>query len=310
MTASANSTAGRLARHWDALFFPAGSALNLAMARIFVAATALWVVLSRDLPATSGLPQAFWSGVTHPMRWRYLLFPGHESLERVLQGIAIVALILTLVGVWPRICSTIAGLLLYHLAPLETIFWNPNPYLRGLTIPVLALLALCASPCGNALALWRPASQKDEAALPWEYAWPVRFIQMELCFIYLFSGYSKLVDVGLLWLSPEFIRLWLVALGQNLQTQVFHSLGPWLAEHLWLCGAMGAGSLLLELAFPAVLFSRTAKRVLVPAAFLMHVGIMFAFNITILFLPLFVVFVNWAALGKRRATREGSAAVA
>ena len=310
MTGPGNSMAERLARQWEALFFPAGSAVNLAMARIFVSATALWVVLSRDLPATSGLPQAFWSGVTDPMRWRYLLFPGHESLERVLQGIAIAALVLTLLGVWPRVCSAIAGLLLYHLAPLETIFWNPNPYLRGLTIPVLALLALSASPCGNALALWRPASRRDSAAMPWEYAWPVRFIQVEICFIYLFSGYSKLVDVGLLWLSPEFIRLWIVALRQNPQTQVFHSLGPWLAEHPWLCGAMGAGSLLLELSFPAVLFSRTAKRALVPAAFLMHVGIVLTFNITILFLPLFAVFVDWAAVGKQPAAHAVAAAAA
>ena len=308
MTASANSMSDRLARRWETLFFDGGSAVNLAMARIFVSATALWVVLSRDLPATSGLPPAFWSGVTNPMRWRYLLFPGHESLERVLQGIAIAALILTLLGIWPRICAAVAGLLLYHLAPLETIFWNPNPYLRGLTIPVLALLALSASPCGNALVLWRPASQGDSSAPTWEYAWPVRFIQMEICFLYLFSGYSKVVDVGLLWFSPEFIRLWIVALSQNPQTQVFTSLGPWLAEHAWLCGAMGAGSLLLELSFPAVLFSRTAKRVLVPAAFLMHVGIVLTFNITILFLPLFVVFVDWAALGKRQ-TAPGAAAV-
>jgi hypothetical protein len=287
----------------EAVFFTPCGPLSLGVMRITVGMASLWFIFSRDLPATSGLPSAFWTHVPLLAKWRYLLSPGVESVERTLQSIAVVALCGVVFGVFPRTTAAISALLLYHLAPLETIYWNPNPYLRGLTLPVLALVALCVSPCGDAISLQRIFT-KPGAKASWEYRWPVVFLQLQICLLYFFSGYSKIVEVGLPWLYPSTQRDWLLALNQNPETQVFTTLGPWVAEHWLLCALMGIGSVALELVFPLTLFNHYARRILVPVAFCMHVAIALAMNITVLVQPLYVCFVDWDGLLARwRANR-------
>src|SRR5215831_2930253 len=126
-------------RHsWNRAFFSAEPALNLACARVIFAAHALWVLLSRDLPALSALPAEFWLGVHRTDLWRYFIFPGHPGLEYVLQAAAVLTLSLATLGIVPRFACFASALLLYHLAPLETIYWSANPFQRGFTVSVLA----------------------------------------------------------------------------------------------------------------------------------------------------------------------------
>src|SRR5215831_2147670 len=91
-------------RHsWNRAFFSAEPAFNLACARVIFAAHALWVLLSRDLPALSALPAEFWLGADRTERWRYLIFPGHPEIEYALQAVAVVALALATLGILPRL---------------------------------------------------------------------------------------------------------------------------------------------------------------------------------------------------------------
>ena len=167
-----------LAGHWwsDFWYRPA-PAVNLAAARIIFSLHALWILWSRDLAATSALPEAFWAGVSASERWRFLLFPGDGSLDRLLQRAAAVALIAAAVGIGPRLACFAASLLLYHLAPLETIYWTPNPFERGFTVSVLVLLVLSVSPSGDALAIWpRPKPRAPSS----DYRWPLVLCQLLL----------------------------------------------------------------------------------------------------------------------------------
>jgi len=106
---------------WNRFWFAPGSPRNLAAARITFAAYSVWVLLSRNLAEMSGLPSVFWSQVGASARWRYLDFPGHPDLERVLVWITAMALLGAMVGVLPRFSCFLSGLLLYHLAPLESL---------------------------------------------------------------------------------------------------------------------------------------------------------------------------------------------
>ena len=76
---------------WDRFWFGPGTARNLAAARIVLAAQALWILLSRDIPALSALPAAFWAEVPGSARWRFLVFEGRPGLEAALQAIALYA---------------------------------------------------------------------------------------------------------------------------------------------------------------------------------------------------------------------------
>jgi hypothetical protein len=263
----------------------------VALARIVFALTSLWVLLSRDYAGIAGLPMQFWNGVPASARWRYLDFWGHPLMERGLEWAAGIALVLALVGIVPRIACFVSALLLYHLAPFETILWTPSPYARGLTIPVLALLTLAFSPCGDCWTVVR--SNRRQAAIAGDYTWPVRLIQIFLAQVYLFSGWAKVAHSGWAWASGANLRGWLLYFNQEDQVRVFHRLGNWLTERPLLCQAVGIGTLVFELGFVAVLFSRTARRVLVPMAAVFHLGILLSMNLVFLNLPQLLVYVDW-----------------
>lgn len=246
-------------------------------------------------------------------KWRYLDFGGHPSLEHGLEWAAVVALVCAIAGVMPRVSCFIAGMLLYHLAPLETIIWTPSPYARGLTISVLALLTLAFSPCGDrwTLQVRRCRRQPVEAS---DYTWPIRLIQLFVAQIYFFSGFAKISRSGWQWASASNLRSWLLYFNEEDQVRVFHTLGPWLAERPQLCQIIGVGTLIFELGFIAVLFSKTARRLLVPLAAVFHVSILLSMNLVFLNVPQLLVFVDWDAMAtwlrrKRTDLSAGSSRV-
>src|SRR5262249_4000381 len=156
----------------------------------------------------------------------------------------IVALLGVLLGMWPRVCCFTASLLLYHLASLEPIFWHNAPYIRGLDTPVIALMALSLAPCDDAWSIRRRGVHR--LASPWAYHWPVRLIQVQISYIYFFSAYSKIVDVGFSWAAAENMRAWMLAFNQGFEAKPFLQPGLWLATHPLLCQIVGITTLLLE----------------------------------------------------------------
>lgn len=293
----------RLAAAWNRFWFADGSATNLALARILVTGHALWILLSRDPAALSGLPDEFWRFVQDSARWRFLIFEGHPLAERILQTTALAALAGALLGLRPRLCCLAAGVLLYHLAPLETMLYTPSPWVKGYTITTLALVVLGCSRCGDAFAL-RRGSERPPA---WEYRWPLTLIQVALVQVYLFAGYAKMVRTGPSWVLDT-VRGYTQLYTQNEEVTVFQALGTWLAAHPALCVLAGCVAVALNLTFWTVLFSRGARRVLVPIALLGHVGILFTMNIAFLEAPLLLLFVDWDSLRPRGIAAPAAAA--
>lgn len=280
---------------WERFWFAPGDPLNLAAARVVLALQALWILLSRDVPALSGLPAPFWSDVNRAARWRYLLWEGHPGIEAGVQALALLALAGVLLGVRARACCLAAGLLLYHLAPLQTLFYTPSPWPKGLTLCVPGLIALALAPCDRALALRRGSG----AAADWEYGWALRLVMFLVAQPYLASGWAKLVHGGLAWASSENIRAWLLLSNLDDQLAPFSAAGLWLADRPLLCLAMGVAGLVFDLVFVTAVVSRRARRILVPLALVFHAAILFTQNYAFLTAPLLLVFVDWAALARR-----------
>ena len=304
MTTSAIPIGVRAA--WDRFWFSPEPARNLAAARIVLAAQALWILLSRDIPALSGLPAAFWSDVPASARWRFLIFEGRPALEAALQAVALIALTLALLGIAARASCLVAALLLYHLAPLETLFFTPSPWAKGLTIPVLGLLTLSLSPCADALRVGRG---REEAAGGPDHGWPLRLVQLFVCQPYLFSGIAKLKAAGFAWASPDNIRAWLLLANQDKELAVFRGPGLWLADRPVLCLAMGIAALAMDLGFIVALFSKPSRKLILPAAVLFHAAILVTQNYAFLSAPLLLVFVDWARVSRstkpsRQARRQ------
>lgn len=309
MTASTDGLRGgvlaRIGQVWTGFWFGPESALNLAFARILVATHALWLLGSRDYAAVSGVPAVFWRPEDAGIRWRYLIVPGHADLERILQVAAGAALAGVILGVAPRVLALVAAVLLYHLGPLEAAIWTAAPIGRGMTVAPAALLVLAAAPCGDAVALGRRRDGAPPLATAEDYGWALRLIQLLVVEIYLFSAIGKLERTGLDWGSAEHMRMWLLWFHQDDQSRVFGALGPWLAQSLWMTGAIGLGTLVLEWTMPVALFSRRARLILVPAALLFHVGVLLAMNIHVPEAWLVLVLVDWSAVSRRLRRRSG-----
>jgi len=288
-----------LRRVWNDFWFRPESPLNLAVARLLLVVSALWVVLSRpDLPSILDFPATMWLWVSPERHIRFLLL-FNVGTERVLWYALHVALILTLVGLATRWMALASGLLLYHFAPLESIFRSPNPYLLGFTTPCVGLILVAVSASGGA---FRHNSRESA----WQHRWPVAGVQFLLCAMYFFAGYSKLFATGLAWLEPRNIRNTILVIDQALGFTARPSLGLWIADHPLLCGMISVTGLIFELIFPLVLISRRARSVLVPLAFLFHVLNAVVFRIYFQSILLLLVFIDWQPLLAKRTMATAS----
>lgn len=288
-------------RWWDRFWFAPEPPVNLAAARIIFALHALWVLLSRDLAATANLPQPFWTHVGWSDQWRFLEFPGHGGLEHALQMVAVLALVGVTLGYRPRLTSLIAAVLLYHLAPFETIYVHQDPLERGFTMSVLALTVLAFAPCADVWSVTNRAARPKIERPAWEYRWALMLVQLFVAQIYLFAGYSKLLLVGPQWMFATNQRLWFLYFSQIDQDIVFSGFARFFADHLWLCGLVGIGAIALDLGFILVLVWPRSRRVIIPLAVLFHLGILFTDNIFFINLPQLLIFVNWDWLVRRWA---------
>jgi hypothetical protein len=213
--------------------------------------------------------------------------------------LALAALVAAAVGLWPRVACFAAGLLLYHLAPLEVIYWMPNAYERGLTVSVIALLALSFSRCGDALCLPKRPSAPSSV----DYNWPVRLLQLLVCQVYFISGYAKLYREGWEWVTAENMRRWLIVFSQ--QDQVITTpLGVWLADRPLACWAIAVSAIGLDLGLIAILVWPRLRAWLISAVLAFHGGIVLTMGILFLNVPQLLVFVDWTWLGRQwRPTR-------
>jgi hypothetical protein len=294
---------------WDRIWHRPAPASELAMARILLAATALWMVLSRhDLPGLLAFPPELWRAVTPERRLRFLMgLP--LGLERALYWTLHAALVCALLGLRARAACFVSGLLLYHFAPLETIIRSANPYLRGFTIPCLGLLVMAFARCGDALSVERALRHAPAPADDPRYRWPVALVQVFFCQIYFFAAWSKLATTGWAWLEAGNIRGHLLVLNQALTADPAASLGYALARHPALCALVAWTGLLFEFAFPLVLLWERSRRVLVPLAAVFHLANSLLFRIFFQNVWLLLLFVPWAPLLQRR-TRESAPAEA
>jgi vitamin K-dependent gamma-carboxylase-like protein len=265
---------------FDAFWFADEPVENLTMARILLALTALWVVLSRaGLPSVLQFPRELWETVPLERRLRFLLV-GSFAVERLLWAVLHVSLLAAMMGWVTRWSCLASGLLLYHFAPLETIIWTPNPYLRGLTIPCLGLLffAFADATGGASKTAVRPVL-------------PLRLTQTVFCSIYFFAGYAKLFWSGLAWMQGRNMRLYLLGLDQflGLHTPVALRLAEWDG----LCTAIAVSGLVFEIIFPIVLFVPASRRFFIPAAVFFHVANSMLFHVFFHDIALLLLFANW-----------------
>ncbi len=241
----------------DAFLFRPETPHALALCRIAVFGSCLWVVWN-DAPVDfARLPHELWQ----PTSFFALLGLGPISPQSMeLLALAYGALLAcATLGLATRVSAPAAALLGLYVLGYENQLGKIH---HSTTLPALLALLLAFSRCGDALALdsWR--REKDPEPSP-EYGWPLQLGRLALGLFMFSAGLSKLLQG---WLPPQpeqfaylFARSQAVAEAKAL---VLPALTMWLARHAALAAGLGAGALCLELAAPIAAFVRGPARAL------------------------------------------------
>ena len=285
-------------------FVPDASPLALAGIRIWVCLALLYCTLRSDLPGTSRLPREMLE--VSPDRMEMLLrLPGFSGLltnENALAAFwALTALALTAgaVGFLTRVTLPLATLCSFLQI---SIFTNYTYFFHQWLIGMYVLTAVALTPCGDVLSVdaWLRKRRGQEpverpAAV---YAWSRYLCWVALALPYFFAGLSKLRNGGWMWWEPMNLRGKVYR--DSLQKGVLEApLGPAFFDAPdWAFGAIGLATLVLEIGFVLVLFSRRARRILPPGAVSMHLGILVLQNFIFLdALLMQAIFFDWKRLG-------------
>lgn len=162
-------------------------------------------------------------------------------------------------------------------------------------MPVVYILIVMAfTPCGDAFSLdslWRHARARVGDVV---YGYPILLMRALLAWSYFTSAIIKLRVSGLRYFSPD-----------NLPSlAIMHSLDNMHDTHFrlafWLPQVRGASTILVvivllwELAFPLAIFSKTARRIILPLGVIFHLTTLFFMNVFFPYhLAAYAVFVDW-----------------
>jgi hypothetical protein len=161
-----------------------------------------------------------------------------------------------------------------------------------------ALLMLCLGvivAAGRAAGdVWAVSAPK-RPAFGERYGWPVRTAMIVIALAYFFASVQKWRYSGFAWVTTDNLRWILYAAPHPNDFALFVADRPLLA-HLF-----AAGALLLETAFPLILFVPRLRWLLIPAVVSMHVAIRIALGLdySAQWLTTLIVFVNWPVVVDR-----------
>ena len=304
---------GGIEDRWVQYWFGPKPATTLAVCRILFFGLLLWNYFDQRFAPWADVSRAFWQPMWTFEKFHIPLLPGDVLLAGEIAWK--VSLALACVGLLTRFSTATALALGIYLLGLRHNFGKAS---HDDAAPVWIMLILALSRCGDALSLdallrrKHPATDAGEK-LPLEsgeYRWPIRAVWLVLAMVFFNSAVAKLRRSGLGWAFSDNLAVLMVRL--NYFNKPTTDWGLHLANIRGFGQFMGTGALIVELFFPLVLFSRIARWILVPAAFLMQLGNKFLLGVDFtVFMFAYVFFIDWAwLLARTRAARRSAAAEA
>lgn len=294
---------------WLRFWFPTGTAVPLAVCRVLlVPAWLLFLAVTLDdysVPLTydpARIDQAL-------IRTVLLVVPVKvfhtEAFLRAVWLVANAAGVLATVGLFTRSALLTLGLGYWVLVGHQ---WSYGELHHTEALYCIAFVLLALSPSGRCYSLdawlgrrgrhperWGPDAPTDTAT------WALRLMQCLLGLAYFSAGSAKLLDGGLYWMNgatlqqivlTDYIRFGMPA-------------GLWLVQSFWLCVAGAVVTIAVETFFFVAVFVKRARKYLLAAGVVLHLGIYFTMAAPFFtWMVLYVVFVDFGGL-RRRAERAG-----
>jgi hypothetical protein len=257
------------------------------------------------LPATVLRP----TGVMQLLPWRFydaLLTPAGML---VLKSLLVVSLLAATVGLLNGLATKSSALLMLFYEGLLRSFGHFN---HDEMPAVYILIVLALSPCSDAFSIDSRMKRTRARDSGWVYGYPILLMRALLAWSYFTSALIKLRVAGLGYFSPDSLpTLAIVHSLDNLHDTHFRLafMLPRFREFTpFILGLV----VLWELSFPLAIWSRLARRLILAAGIVFHLGTLFFMNLFFPYhLAMYMVFVDWPAVLKRleraRLFRRGRA---
>ncbi len=165
------------------------------------------------------------------------------------------------------------------------------------TLTIFALAILACSHAGRIgsvdawIARWRGGTAQP--AVSSEYQWPLRLLQALMATVFMAAGIAKLSYSGLAWIASDNMQNVLLACyytGKDPPTQI----GLWVAQIPWLCQALAAMTVFVELTAPLALISRRYRWFVIPSLLGMQLGIYYVMGINFWhYVMLYFIWIEW-----------------
>jgi hypothetical protein len=282
---------------WLRFWFEPSPPTNLAVSRAVFYSALLLLYAKEDYSAWAAVSPAFWMPL--PIFSAIHLRAFSPFALSAVQMVWRTALLTSAVGLFTNLSMAIAAMTTFYLFGLPHNFGHTFHFDALLVITCLILACSRAGDAWSIDASLRRSRTTRHAS--GEYTWPIRLIWVAMALVFFAAGLAKLRYGGLAWVTSNNMRIVLTRAAYHVSDgDPITAAGLWIARHDWLSQSLAAVTVVTELGFGLALVSVRARIVLVPAAFMMLVGIRILMGPTFGgFLVVNAFWVPWDLIGAR-----------
>ena len=298
-----------LATAWNTFWFAPAAPWPLGLCRAgFFTSFYILFLAHTDLRVYALFPSGFYQPRSFFV-WLSLPPPSWEVMGWLVTAFEI-SVILAALGLLTRLATLAAFVLGLYVLGLQFNFGYLH-WAHAIVPIVMGILAL--APCGDALsldALIRRAATGKTADAGGQYHWPAQLVRLVFVTVFLAAGLAKLRQAGLEWILSDTLRNYFLENQYVFRSEGAaawgHLLADWLIVRPDLCRVLAVVVLAVELSAPAALFSRHARRWLIPLLFLFQVGnaLLLYQDFFFAYLGLYLFWISWSGEDDAKSVRS------
>ena len=237
------------------------------------------------------------TGAMQLVPWRFydaLITPRGMLIFKVF---LVVSLLSATFGLFTAITTKSSALLFLFYEGLVRSFGLFN---HDEMIGVYILVVLAFTRCGDGFSFDSRFGLATPRLPGFAYGYPILLLRILVAWSYFSSALIKMRVTGLQYFSAD--NLPVVSIWHSLDNlhESQHKLAFWLPNIRGITGAIVVVALLWELAFPLAIFSRVARRIILPFGIVFHLSTIYFMNISFPYhMAAYVVFIDWPWVASR-----------
>jgi len=256
------------AKSWDEFWFTPRDGKMLGLIRLLTGLIVFWThlvwtpLLQTFLGANGMLPLEYRRDFYgSPFAWSHFDWIASPELLFGVHVFALIAMLMFTLGFWTRVTGIITAFFLISYANRATGALFGLDQIAGFLVLYLAI-----SNCGDSFSLARRFGiGKTSVSSSILNNIAIRLIQIHLCIVYLFAGLGKCQ--GETWWNGE--AIWGAVASFEYQTIDM----TWLANHMWLVSIITLVTLIFEVGYIALIWSKLTRPIMLLLAIPLHLGI-------------------------------------